>query len=152
GDGELLRKAKELYLTALALFRRAGDPLKEMQMLHMLSDIYSTFGEAEQGVELAKQAVTIAFTLKLPAWEANGLMYVGEAYLRLSDYRSALEVFQQALPIWRALGTGSSWGVGWTLHSVGNCYRWLGERPKEIEFYEEALKLYQMINGNLCDC
>jgi CHAT domain-containing protein len=146
GDGESVRKAGELYHKALALFRQAGDQLKEIEILYLLSDIHNSFGESEQAVEVAKQAVALARDINNLDRLANALMYLGESYSLLSDYRQALEAYQQALPVWRSLGPTRSWGAGWALNSMATCYRYLGERHKAVVYAEEALKIRQAID------
>lgn len=147
-DGDSIRKSKELYLDALALFRQAGNKVKEYEILYGLTDIYNGLGEAEQGVETAKQALAIARVMSNPDRQANALMYIGESYLRLSNYQQALEAFQQALPGWRLSKGNNSWGIGWALGSIASCYRRLGERRRAIEYGKEALKIFQAIDYN----
>ena len=141
-------KAKALYLKARALFHQLSDSQLERNVLSLLADIHSTLGEYEQKAEAARQAVAISRVLKDVAGEADGLMYLGEAYLNLSDYVQALDTFRQALPLWQSQGEKSSWGMGWAFHSMAVCYHLLGERNKAVEYYEEAFKTYQAIDYN----
>ncbi len=139
-------KAKTLYLKARSLFHQLGDVQLERKVLSMLADIHSTLGEYKQKAEVARQAVILARTLGSAGSEADALMYLGEAYINLSNYAQALDTFRQTLPLWQSQGERASWGAGWAFHSMAVCYHVLGERHKAVEYYEKAFKTYQAID------
>ena len=118
---ESIAKAKILYARSGDLFHRTGDFEIERRVLEMLADICNSLGDYEHAVEVAQRSVALSRTIGNLNGGSNALMYVGEAYIHLGDYGQALDAFRQALPLWQAQGKRSSWGVGWTFHSMATC-------------------------------
>ncbi|MGB9103844.1 MAG: tetratricopeptide repeat protein, partial [Terriglobales bacterium] len=62
---------------------------------------------------------------------------IGLVYSSLGQHQKALEYFQQALPIERAVSDRG--GEAMALNNIGAVYWWLGERQKALEYYQQAL-------------
>jgi CHAT domain-containing protein len=60
-------------------------------------------------------------------------------YFQLSDYRKALEMHLQILPVRKRLN--ESEGTAVTLENIAQCFDSLGETQKAIEYHEQAITL-----------
>jgi tetratricopeptide (TPR) repeat protein len=58
-------------------------------------------------------------------------------------YRNALDYYNQALPLWRAVGDRG--GEASTLSNIGLVYKKLGERQKAPDYYNQALLLKRAV-------
>ena len=61
---------------------------------------------------------------------------IGLAYKTLGEHQKALAFYNQALPLWRAVGGRD--GEAATLRSIGSVYESLGEKQKALDFYAQA--------------
>ncbi len=77
--------------------------------------------------------------------KAKRLYQVGVHQYKQSQFREALETFQQVLVIFGEIGERK--GEGATLDYIGSVYRNLGQYPKALEFYTQALAIHKQI-GN----
>jgi len=77
--------------------------------------------------------------------EAWRLYQVGEEQYKQSQFREALETFQEVLVIVREIGQRK--GEGTTLYYIGLVYDKLGQYAKALEFYTQALPIAKQI-GN----
>ncbi|NET59709.1 MAG: CHAT domain-containing protein, partial [Symploca sp. SIO2E6] len=59
------------------------------------------------------------------------------------EKQKALELFNQALPLYRAVGDRG--GEATTLNNLGSVYGSLGEKQKALEFYNQALPLLRLV-------
>jgi len=59
----------------------------------------------------------------------------------LGEKRKALDYYEQALPLRRAVGDRG--GEATTLNNIGGAWDELGEKRKALDFYEQALSLYR---------
>ncbi len=76
--------------------------------------------------------------------KAHGLVFEGDQAVTSRDTRSvrrAIDCFQQALPLWRQLGNLSE--EAYTLHELGFSYAALGEVPKALEIYAQAILIWE---------
>jgi tetratricopeptide (TPR) repeat protein len=71
--------------------------------------------------------------------EADKLLVQGEKQAQSSQFKDALQSFQQALSIYQTIG--DSWGKGAVLGDLGFVYNALGDYVKELECHQQALKL-----------
>ena len=55
------------------------------------------------------------------------------------SYRSAVQKFQETLPLWRA--AGDRYEEALTLQSIGGVYDALGEKQKALDYYQQALPI-----------
>jgi tetratricopeptide (TPR) repeat protein len=66
---------------------------------------------------------------------------MGRLYRDLGLQQTALDYYNQALPIWRETGTKA--GEGLALNDIGRAYADMGQPQKGIEFSEQALPLWR---------
>jgi CHAT domain-containing protein len=77
------------------------------------------------------------------AGETATLNNIGRVYDALGQKQKALEFFQEALPIFQAMGYSAGEAV--TLNNIGSVYDALGQKQKALEFYQEALPIFQAV-------
>jgi CHAT domain-containing protein/tetratricopeptide (TPR) repeat protein len=75
--------------------------------------------------------------------EAITLNNIGEVYRSLGEIQKALEKYNEALPLSRAVGDRRWEAI--TLNNIGLVYRSLGEAQKALEKYTEALTLRRAV-------
>ncbi|MCA2703613.1 MAG: CHAT domain-containing protein, partial [Microcystis sp. M038S2] len=61
----------------------------------------------------------------------------------LGEKQKALDYYQQALPLWRAVGDRTGEAV--TLNNIGVVYNALGEKQKALDYYQQALPLSRAV-------
>lgn len=69
--------------------------------------------------------------------EARTLVNIGVVYGDLGEMQKALDYYNQALPLTRAVSAGEAA----TLSNIGGVYSDLGEKQKALDCYNQALRL-----------
>jgi CHAT domain-containing protein/Tfp pilus assembly protein PilF len=72
-----------------------------------------------------------------PKNSAYNLNEIGFLYSALGRKQKALEYYEKALPIWKAVSDRSGEAV--TLNNIGKVYSDLGQKQKALEYYKKAL-------------
>ena len=94
-----------------------------------------------------------------PALNANHLTSLGHCHANLGDYRQAIDLYTQALAIFR--NTRNRKGEGNALGNLGNCHYSLGDYQQAIDLYTQALAIFRNTRnrkgegnalGNLGNC
>jgi len=75
--------------------------------------------------------------------EAITLNNIGRVYDALGEKQKALDNYQQALPIMRAVGNRTGEAV--TLNNIGFVYDDLGEKQKALDYYQQSLPLSRAV-------
>jgi tetratricopeptide (TPR) repeat protein len=78
-----------------------------------------------------------------PGLNADHLNSLGLCRLSLGEYRQAIDLFTQALAIFRDIGDRQ--GEGSVLANLGICYRRLGDYRQAINLYTQALAIFRDI-------
>jgi tetratricopeptide (TPR) repeat protein len=107
-----------------------------------LDRIYSRNLEAKQKLEKISLAPD-----RDPYTAANCLRSLGDVHLRLSEADEARGRYEQALPIYQAIG--DRLGEANCLRSLGNVHLSLSEAGEARSRYEQALPIYQAIGDRL---
>lgn len=87
--------------------------------------------------------------------QANRLFQQGVQQNEVSQFRAALQSWQQALELYRdaavkaAFPQESRQGEGSALGSLGNAYRNLGQYQQAIDFYEQSLVIFRELGDRL---
>ena len=82
--------------------------------------------------------------------EAATLNNIGGVYDGLGEKQKALDYYNQALPIRRAVGDSEALrrnrrGEAATLNNIGAVYHSLGEKQKALDFYNQALPIIRAV-------
>jgi CHAT domain-containing protein/Tfp pilus assembly protein PilF len=75
---------------------------------------------------------------------ASDLNDIGMAYTFLGENRKALESYEEALPIRRAIVDRA--GEAETLNNIGRIYSFLGEKRKALDYYDQALPIRRAVH------
>ena len=75
--------------------------------------------------------------------EADKLLEQGNQQFQRSQYKDAIQSWQQALVIYQQLKDHK--GETNSLNNLGNAYNQLGQYPKAIEFYRQSLAIFREI-------
>jgi len=131
-DGDKIT-AFEHYNKALALAQ--GERDEEAPVLLQFGRFYLGQEEYEKALQCFNQVLPSFRSMHMRAFEAGALLGMGVVYHKLGRWQEALEVLRPAL---------SSWPVKnrWpreTLREIGSVYQDLGDIPKALEYYENAL-------------
>ncbi|TAD97352.1 MAG: tetratricopeptide repeat protein [Oscillatoriales cyanobacterium] len=136
-EAEVLKTHPELLDDGLVVaMLEEADNLREQGKLNnanRLKDFARLLGKVD-GDFLA------GITLKA---EANRLLKQGIQHHKLSQFREALQSWEQALTIYREIGYRQ--GEANSLGSLGIAYQSLGQFQKAIEFYEQSLEISREI-------
>ncbi len=97
-------------------------------------DYLQLWGHARLAAELYERLVGHLTDLEL---KQSSLIGLGNCYLVLSDYRRAIEHYEQSLAIAREIG--NRYGEGNSLGNLGNCYYSLGDYRRAIDYHEQSL-------------
>lgn len=139
------QKAISLYQEGLAIAKSLPDPGIMEEIVNMLGTAYSKMGD-DRGIGF--------FTEQLKQARASGdrtllgilLKYLGFAYLSLSDYPKAIEVYEEYLPLVRASKNRTEEAQALTVLSAA--YGAVRQLEKQVTLLQEQLTISQEI-GNL---
>ena len=116
-------------------------------------DYYLEVGSQNKSATAGKYAIKIEewreatprdrdrFVAQKAFFEGNQLKNQGTA----ESSRKAIEMFEQALPLWRAVE--DSGNLATTLNEIGFVYSGLGDTQKALAFYNQALPLFRAVRN-----
>ncbi len=142
-DEWLLNKAaaRELYVEALALFRKCGDTQWEAYCLHNIGNIAYDFEDYDQAETLLRQSLVLADSLGDLWHRAYCLRSLGDVFKARKDFPEAARLLTEGRELCRKLGDRMS--EAGNLCSLGMLSR-RQNRPVEAEgLFFEALRLYR---------
>jgi CHAT domain-containing protein/tetratricopeptide (TPR) repeat protein len=155
------QKALDSFNQALPLWRAAGDEDGEAGTLNNIGCIYNGPGREQKSLDYLNQALLLWRAAGDRDGEAWTLNNIGNIYNGLGDKPKALHYYNQALPLWRAAGDrdGEAWelrnigrgGEAGTLNNIGNAYRDLADKPKALEYYQQALMVCRAAGNRNCE-
>lgn len=109
-------------------------PTQLEELAHLLSrGDYATVAEA------GRQLAALFEAAGLPEWQAVALWLTATALERLNRFREAIEIWEQALPVYATLQNPHDEAA--VLNNLGICYRRTGEHWQALRCYERALNL-----------
>lgn len=132
---------------ALLIYQEIGDKAGVGETLHNIGYVYYSKQEYPQSLAYFQQALSIQQEVGNVVWEEINLKMMRRIYdeqgtqlLERSQYREALENFQQVLVIQRKLRElGKPELEAFTLNKIALTYTYLGEYELALESYQEAL-------------
>ena len=134
-------KALDYFNQALPIWREAGEHGGEALTLNnMGQDLCRSGQEAEVAGGLQPGAVDLARG-RQPPGRGSTLNNIGRLYRDLGQQQTALDYYNQALPIWREVGNRS--GEALALNDIGRAYADMGQPQKALEYAEQALPIWR---------
>ena len=119
----------------------------------------------KEGMTLYQQGSAESLRQAIQKWQEARLLYravgdrrveaftltgIGRVYDALGEKQKALDFYNQALPIYRAVGDSEALrrnrgGEATTLNNIGGVYSDLGEKQKALDYYNQALPLIRAV-------
>jgi tetratricopeptide (TPR) repeat protein len=72
---------------------------------------------------------------------------LGLVWDNLGEHQKALELFEQAVSLFRAIGHQK--GEAWTLNNIGAITSYLGDKHKALDYFEQALVLVRAVGDKV---
>lgn len=91
--------AMEFFLSSLQLSQEAGDEVMRLRVLSNIGLIHSQLGDHALSLSVQLDVMSLAHTLKLPLVESAAGVNTVVAYHDLGDFRAALALIDERLPI-----------------------------------------------------
>ncbi|MFW5692392.1 MAG: NB-ARC domain-containing protein, partial [Chloroflexota bacterium] len=102
---------------------------------------------SQERLDLLTRALESARAISYPRGEANTLHALGEVHLHKNEYEAAVGRYQDALPLYTAIG--NRLGQANTLKALGDVHRMKNEYEAAVGRYQAALPLYAAIGARL---
>ncbi|MEG4207137.1 CHAT domain-containing protein [Microcoleus sp. Pol7_A1] len=159
------QQALNYYKQALSWHQTIADRHMQAVILNNIGAVYYALGEKQQAIDYynqvlsliremgdrAEASINLSNISNIPAYsdsslddrtgEATTLNNIGLAYNDLGEKQKAKEYFNQALPLFRAMGDRAKEAT--TLTNIGLVYSDLGEKQTALDYYKQALDLRQ---------
>jgi ATP/maltotriose-dependent transcriptional regulator MalT len=137
--GEMTDPESWLHYSSLAhqCWERCGESVVRMARLAQdMGAAYGMQGQPTKTIEQCTQALSIWTRLGNDGEIAFTLNNIGVAHHRLEEYQDALSVLHDALQ--KSQAAGAVRAEAWTLVSLGDLYRDLGQFDQALVFYEQG--------------
>lgn len=142
------QSAREHYDEAIPLLHAVGEQAKEATALVGRGTLRESWGD-RQGA-LADLTLALAlFQSRDKIMEATLLMRLGTVHFEVGDKEKALDLFERALQLARALHDPVMEGA--TLTGISAVYGSLGDDTRAFGYSEQAFKLLQVTNNHPAD-
>lgn len=105
------KNALAAALESLELFRKIGDRVYEAETLYNVAATELGLGEPQKSIEDFNRSLAIFRELKIPAGEAKVLSQMAIVYSQQGNFRRAIEITEQAVPLNRAVNNMSAVAV-----------------------------------------
>jgi CHAT domain-containing protein/Tfp pilus assembly protein PilF len=147
GTAQSVRGALEPYEQALALFRGAGDRVKEAETLTNIGRCHDFLGDKQKALAIYAEALPLHRAAGQKNGEASTLNYIALVYDYLGERPKALETLAQALPL--ARDSGDRHVEANTLNNIGLIHHNTGGNQTALEYYQQALAIHRTIGHEL---
>ena len=147
------KKALDFYNQALEIQRAEKDTAAQAGTLSSIGGIYKQLGESQKALAAYNQALELQQERKDLLGQAEIYQQIGGLYSTLGQYQEALDSYNQALKLWQAAQgnlSGTDLVYNFTqqagiLTDIGSTYALggFGDLAKALDFYNQALTLYQ---------
>jgi CHAT domain-containing protein/dienelactone hydrolase len=142
----------------LAQARAARQAKSEELELTILGGLYRQTGNLPKALEYCNEALSLEQSTGNHGGEAMTKDAIGRIYTDMGEEKKALDLFNEILPYWQsrhnrrhaALAHKSQLlklGEASTLNNMGRVYNNLGQKPKALEYLNQALPIWQEL-GN----
>ncbi len=157
--------ALQSFQQALAIYRELSHTRGLLRTTSLIGITYYSLGETERAIDILEKVVASAQEAKIPELEqlasevlqllrnqsnplqkkADRLLEQGNQQFYRSQYREALQSWENALSIYREIGDRN--GEASSYNNLGEAYRSLGEYQRAIEFLQQSLDIAREIGA-----
>ena len=132
---EAKTEAIDKFQQSIAFWQTARNKSGEARAYYMMGHIYNLLGEFQKAEDTATKGLPIAQAAGDQSIQAYLFDTIGMSYNERGLRKKALEFYLQALPLRTATDRV---GRANTLNNIGIAYAWMSERPKALEYLNEA--------------
>ncbi len=138
--------AKRDLVEAVALARRAQDPLQLAKTLTALGQIERDLHHADEALQHYEEAAAIYRAANVPLMLAHTVRHVGDIHRHKGRPKLAEPCYVEALAIYRAHPETSALDLANTIRGLALLKGDLGETQQAKALWEEARELYASVN------
>jgi tetratricopeptide (TPR) repeat protein len=138
-------EAEQCYRSAIKLFQKHGDRLREGEAVGNLGIIHLKKSPTDRAKALFYQALAIAQEVNSKPSEAIMYGNLGNAYTKSGDLDRAVLLYTQAIDIAREIGNKRCEGVN--LGNLGNAYSEMGELDLAIKNYTQSIEISRKLGS-----
>ncbi|MGQ9582863.1 MAG: ATP-binding protein [Thermoplasmatota archaeon] len=137
--------------TALSFVERSGDRdapgmrKKELSILMELVELSERASEMEGWMEYGRRAIELATSLHDHASLAASHLSLGDLYVRVGEWASALLHYGRSLEVARA--SGDSGALASAHRAIGNVHFRIGDYARAIEYHQKSIELAGGLEG-----
>jgi class 3 adenylate cyclase len=137
-------KVESLCKEVLEATKFGDYPMIRARALVKISVSMRIHGVANAAFPFIKEALELCVVHNFKEIHEAALSTVGNMYIDISDYASAIETSLQSLKLAEELGNKKR--IGGQLCNLGLCYDRLSNFPKALEYYQKALVVLREID------
>lgn len=146
GDIGQYQKALDCYSQAGTLYKALGNRKSELNTLNNTAWIYGELGEEQRALELYEQIAEAK--KKINETDPVLMSNLAASYNKMGQYQRALDTNLQVLPLRQGSSPKDIAGRSITLSNIGNCYYYLGDKTKALDYYGQSLHLMRQVGNN----
>jgi CHAT domain-containing protein len=139
------RAAIDKSLTAVPLFKNAGDTYRQALSVLSIGSAYAQLNEFRRSLSYFDETVRLARSFGDLRLEAGAETFLGGMRDVLGDISQALNHYDRALKLSRE--TGARLTEASSLNNIGKIYNDLADWQKALEYYDQALSIYRVISS-----
>ncbi|HEX6125029.1 MAG TPA: CHAT domain-containing tetratricopeptide repeat protein [Pyrinomonadaceae bacterium] len=141
------RAAIEKYLSAVPLFKNAGNTYRQALSLLLIGITYGQLNEYRRALPFFDETVDLARSLGNVRLEAGTETFIGGMRDILGDIGPALDHYSRALELSRDVGAPLTEAS--SLNNIGKIHNDLADWQKALEYYGQALVIYRALRADL---
>ena len=136
-------QALESMSQALAIYERIGNLSGEARTLDLMGVVAGVAGKVEAGIGFQRRCLEKQRQLDDPISMNSLLASMAQNYVRLGQYETFFELYDEVLP--KARADGSGFIVAPLLETAGEVHLLLGQIPEAIEVLVESVAILSSI-------
>lgn len=143
------RASIEKYQQALQLFAAANQTYRQALTLRAMIGRFAQLSEYRSVVKYAKEALSLAQSLRDPRLEGSIETFLGGGNDFLGEVKEALAHYERAVVLARANGNPATEASA--LNNIGKIYSDASDQQKALEYYLQALPLYKPLGNQFAE-
>lgn len=132
--------AFNVILDTLAYFEKTGDPLLLTKSYNLLGDAIYKQGHYDIAIPYYEKSIELAIANGFHEWVLDAYRGKGSSYRKGGHINKALDSYNSALNYSKENDYIKSEELDFIYINIGNCFLDMGDYPKALEYYSNALK------------